>query len=36
MSITMQVYIDVVNMNALVGLVRPGEIGGDVSHLNLQ
>ena len=22
-------------MNALVGLVKPGEIGGDVSHLNL-
>ncbi|WP_062562258.1 aminomethyl-transferring glycine dehydrogenase [Paracoccus aminovorans] len=30
-----QVYIDGANMNALVGLVRPGEIGGDVSHLNL-
>lgn len=30
-----QVYIDGANMNALVGLVQPGEIGGDVSHLNL-
>jgi len=30
-----QVYIDGANMNALVGLVKPGKIGGDVSHLNL-
>ena len=30
-----QIYIDGANMNALVGLARPGEIGGDVSHLNL-
>lgn len=30
-----QVYIDGANMNALCGLVRPGDIGGDVSHLNL-
>lgn len=30
-----QVYIDGANMNALVGLVRPGDLGGDVSHLNL-
>ncbi|MDO5612492.1 MAG: aminomethyl-transferring glycine dehydrogenase [Paracoccus sp. (in: a-proteobacteria)] len=30
-----QVYIDGANMNALVGLVQPGQIGGDVSHLNL-
>ncbi|HLI15387.1 MAG TPA: aminomethyl-transferring glycine dehydrogenase [Acidimicrobiales bacterium] len=30
-----QVYIDGANLNALIGLVRPGEIGGDVSHLNL-
>ncbi len=30
-----QVYIDGANMNALVGLVEPGKIGGDVSHLNL-
>ncbi|RRD04964.1 glycine dehydrogenase (aminomethyl-transferring) [Arachnia propionica] len=30
-----QVYIDGANMNALVGLARPGDLGGDVSHLNL-
>ena len=30
-----QVYIDGANMNAMVGLAKPGEIGGDVSHLNL-
>lgn len=30
-----QVYIDGANLNALVGLVKPGEIGGDVSHLNM-
>jgi len=30
-----QVYIDGANMNAMVGLVRPGDVGGDVSHLNL-
>ncbi len=30
-----QVYIDGANMNAMVGLVEPGKIGGDVSHLNL-
>ncbi|RME14951.1 MAG: glycine dehydrogenase (aminomethyl-transferring) [Alphaproteobacteria bacterium] len=30
-----QVYIDGANLNALVGLVKLGEIGGDVSHLNL-
>lgn len=30
-----QVYIDGANMNALVGLGKPGEFGGDVSHLNL-
>ncbi|OLS50976.1 aminomethyl-transferring glycine dehydrogenase [Rhodovulum sulfidophilum] len=30
-----QVYLDGANLNALVGLVRPGEIGSDVSHLNL-
>jgi glycine dehydrogenase len=29
------VYIDGANMNAMVGLVKPGEVGGDVSHLNL-
>jgi glycine dehydrogenase len=30
-----QVYLDGANLNALVGLARPGEIGSDVSHLNL-
>jgi glycine dehydrogenase len=30
-----QVYLDGANMNALVGLVKPGEVGADVSHLNL-
>ncbi|MCB1354724.1 MAG: aminomethyl-transferring glycine dehydrogenase [Rhodobacteraceae bacterium] len=30
-----QVYLDGANMNALVGLARPGDIGSDVSHLNL-
>jgi glycine dehydrogenase len=30
-----QVYIDGANLNALVGLARPGAFGGDVSHLNL-
>jgi len=30
-----QVYIDGANMNAMVGVARPGEFGGDVSHLNL-
>ncbi len=30
-----QVYLDGANMNALVGLARPGDIGADVSHLNL-
>jgi glycine dehydrogenase len=30
-----QVYIDGANMNALVGVARPGKFGGDVSHLNL-
>jgi glycine dehydrogenase len=30
-----QVYIDGANLNALVGLVRLAEIGGDVSHVNL-
>jgi len=30
-----QVYIDGANMNALVGLAKPGQFGGDVSHLNL-
>ncbi len=31
----MQVYVDGANMNAQVGLCRPGDYGGDVSHLNL-
>jgi len=30
-----QVYMDGANMNAMVGLAQPGEIGSDVSHLNL-
>jgi glycine dehydrogenase len=30
-----QVYVDGANLNALVGLARPGKFGGDVSHLNL-
>ncbi len=30
-----QVYIDGANLNALVGLAKPGKFGGDVSHLNL-
>ncbi|PWW01387.1 glycine dehydrogenase (decarboxylating) alpha subunit /glycine dehydrogenase (decarboxylating) beta subunit [Hoeflea marina] len=30
-----QVYLDGANLNALVGIARPGDIGADVSHLNL-
>ncbi|NOL50960.1 aminomethyl-transferring glycine dehydrogenase [Pelistega suis] len=30
-----QVYLDGANMNALVGLAKPGVFGSDVSHLNL-
>ncbi len=30
-----QVYLDGANMNAQVGLCRPGDYGADVSHLNL-
>ncbi|MGX5356798.1 aminomethyl-transferring glycine dehydrogenase [Kocuria sp. KH4] len=30
-----QVYVDGANLNALMGLARPGRFGGDVSHLNL-
>jgi glycine dehydrogenase len=30
-----QVYMDGANMNAMVGICRPGDIGADVSHLNL-
>lgn len=29
------VYVDGANMNAMVGLAKPGSFGGDVSHLNL-
>jgi len=30
-----QVYVDGANLNALVGVARPGHFGADVSHLNL-
>jgi glycine dehydrogenase len=30
-----QVYVDGANLNALVGLAKPGRFGSDVSHLNL-
>jgi glycine dehydrogenase len=30
-----QVYLDGANLNAQVGLARPGDYGGDVSHFNL-
>ena len=30
-----QVYIDGANLNAMVGVARPGRFGSDVSHLNL-
>ncbi len=30
-----QVYMDGANMNAMVGTCRPGDVGADVSHLNL-
>jgi glycine dehydrogenase len=30
-----QVYLDGANLNAMVGLCRPGEFGADVCHLNL-
>jgi len=30
-----QVYIDGANLNALVGVAKPGKFGADVSHLNL-
>ena len=30
-----QVYLDGANLNAQVGLCRPGDYGADVSHLNL-
>jgi glycine dehydrogenase len=30
-----QVYLDGANMNALLGLIRPAEVGADVCHMNL-
>jgi glycine dehydrogenase len=30
-----QVYLDGANLNAMVGLARPGELGADVCHINL-
>ena len=30
-----QVYIDGANLNAMVGICKPGEFGGDVMHINL-
>jgi glycine dehydrogenase len=30
-----QVYMDGANLNALLGIAKPGEIGADVAHLNL-
>jgi glycine dehydrogenase len=30
-----QVYLDGANLNAMVGVAQPGDIGSDVSHLNL-
>ena len=30
-----QVYMDGANLNAMVGLCRPGRIGADVAHINL-
>ncbi|WP_163506097.1 aminomethyl-transferring glycine dehydrogenase [Fodinicola acaciae] len=30
-----QVYVDGANLNALLGVAKPGRFGGDVSHLNL-
>jgi glycine dehydrogenase len=30
-----QVYLDGANLNAMVGLAKPGDVGADVSHLNL-
>ncbi|MGF1477669.1 MAG: aminomethyl-transferring glycine dehydrogenase [Geminicoccaceae bacterium] len=30
-----QVYLDGANLNAMVGISRPGDIGADVSHINL-
>src|SRR5688500_19667582 len=30
-----QVYMDGANMNAMVGIARPGDIGADVCHLKI-
>ena len=30
-----QVYLDGANLNAMVGIARPGDVGSDVSHMNL-
>jgi glycine dehydrogenase len=30
-----QVYLDGANLNALVGIARPGDVGADVGHINL-
>ncbi len=30
-----QVYLDGANLNAMMGLVRPADVGGDVCHMNL-
>ncbi len=30
-----QVYLDGANLNAMLGIAKPGEIGADVAHLNL-
>ena len=30
-----QVYVDGANLNAMVGIAKPGAFGADVSHLNL-
>ncbi len=30
-----QVYVDGANLQAMVGICKPGQFGGDVSHLNL-
>ena len=35
MCIRDRVYIDGANLNAMVGVAKPGKFGGDVSHLNL-
>jgi glycine cleavage system protein P-like pyridoxal-binding family len=34
-ELLIQVFLDGANMNAQVGLCRPGDYGSDVSHLNL-